>query len=124
MAATWFEVVADRAVFRMSGTHTLEDGVPQVTAAILQACELGLDKLLVDVTAINLPVPSVGARHWFMTEWARAARGRIVIAMVARPEFIDPDRFGVIAGRNHGLVSNVFESEPAALAWLNGLWEP
>lgn len=42
------------------------------------------------------------------------------IAMVIRPEMIDPEEFGVIAGRNAGLDTDVFSAEPEALAWLLG----
>lgn len=55
-----------------------------------------------------------------MGEWARAGRGSVRVAMVTRPEFIEPDRFGVIAGMNAGFVSNVFETEQQALDWLLG----
>ncbi len=119
MGETSFEVAGEIAVFRMSGAHTLEEGVPQVTAAILRACELGVAKFLFEATQIELPVPGIGARHWFMTEWAKAARGRIRMAVVVRPEFIDPDRVGLIAARNCGMVGEVFDNEAAALTWLS-----
>jgi len=38
--------------------------------------------------------------------------------MVARPEFIDPQRFGVIAAANAGLRADVFSSESEAVSWL------
>jgi hypothetical protein len=41
--------------------------------------------------------------------------------MVARPEMIDPEKFGVTVGRNNGLVCDVFPSEPEAEAWLRNL---
>ena len=118
-AAVPLETRADVAVCRIAGEYTLEAGVALVTATILRAREAGFAKLLVDVRALTgFAVPSLGARHWFMSEWAQAARGHLRVAMVARSEHIHPERFGVIAGRNFGLDSKVFESEGPALAWL------
>lgn len=114
-----FEAGADVAKCRIAGEHTLDEGVALVTAAILRSRELGLGKLLVDVrTVTGFDPPSLAARHWFMGEWAKAARGHVRVAMVARAEHLRMDRFGVIAGRNFGMDSNVFEDEDQALAWL------
>lgn len=115
-----FEAGADFATCRVTGEHTLEEGVALVTAAILRARELGIGKLLLDVSSVTgFEPPSLAARHWFMDEWAKAARSQVRIAMVARAEHIHAERFGVIAGRNFGMDSNVFEDEGQALAWLS-----
>lgn len=50
--------------------------------------------------------------------WAEAAQGMLRVAIVVSPEFVDPEKFGVIAAANFGLVGNVFDSEAGALAWL------
>lgn len=121
MGEASFEVIGEVARFRLSGEQVLEDSVRQIADAIVHTKELGLDKLLVDVTTIaGVAPPGVATRHWFMGEWARAGRGSVRVAMVTRPEFIEPDRFGVIAGMNAGFVSNVFETEQQALDWLLG----
>ncbi len=39
--------------------------------------------------------------------------------MVARPEWIDPQKFGVIVAANRGFDANVFPKEAEAIAWLN-----
>jgi hypothetical protein len=38
--------------------------------------------------------------------------------MVARPDMIDPQKFGVTVARNAGLTGEVSESEEEARAWL------
>jgi hypothetical protein len=43
------------------------------------------------------------------------------LAIVVRAELIDPEKFAVIAGRNFGFVSDVFEAEHEALDWLRTL---
>jgi hypothetical protein len=38
--------------------------------------------------------------------------------MVARAEMIHPQKIGVIAARNRGMISNIFPTDPEARAWL------
>jgi hypothetical protein len=114
-----FEVIGQIAWFRLTGEHELENGVRQITDAIARTKQRGLDKLLVDITAITgVAPPSVEMRYWLVDEWARAGRGSVRLAVVTRPEFISPDHFGVVFGMNRGFTSNVFESEARALDWL------
>lgn len=121
MGEAWFEVVGDVACFRMTGEQDLEDGVRQIADAIARTKASGLDKLLVDIRRISgVESPGVATRHWLMGEWAREGRARVRLAIVVRPEFIDPDRVAIIAGLNAGFVSNVFEDEKPALDWLLG----
>ncbi|HEY8230853.1 MAG TPA: hypothetical protein VIG31_10420 [Rhodanobacteraceae bacterium] len=116
-----FEVIGEVARFRLMGEQVLEAGVHQIADAIIRTKESGLDKLLVDITAITgVEPPGVDSRYWLMGEWAKVGRGSVRVAMVARPEFIEPDRYGVIAGMNAGFVNNVFETEAQALDWLLG----
>ncbi len=51
-------------------------------------------------------------------EWAAAAQGALRLAMVLQAELIDPQKFGMVAARNAGLVGDVFTEEPQARAWL------
>jgi hypothetical protein len=114
-----YKLVEDRAEFRPVGSMTLGQAVEMVTKAITFTREQNLRKLLVDTTGLTgFESPSVAARYFFMKEWAYAAGGMVCIAMVARPEMIDPQKFGVTVGANLGLQSNVFASEEEALAWL------
>lgn len=121
MGSASYEVVGQFARFRLAGAQKLEDGVHQITDAIVRTKDSGLDKLLVDITGITgVEPPSVETRYWLMSEWSQAGRGSVRVALVTRPEFIAPDRFAVIFGMNRGFISNVFESEDRALEWLQG----
>lgn len=114
-----FETGGELAVLRVVGEHTLQQTVDAVTAALLRARERGADKLLVDITAISgFDPPTLGARHEFVARWAEAGRGHLRMAMVVRPEFLDPDRFCVIRAANLGLAYNLFDNEARARAWL------
>ena len=65
-----------------------------------------------------MSVPTVAQRFWFATEIAKSARGSVRIAMVVRPEFIDPEKFGVTVAANRNLIVDVFSSGVDALPWL------
>jgi hypothetical protein len=95
-----------------------------VAAAVALARERHVRSLLVNVSRLTgFKPPSLIDRYHFMHEWARAAGGSVRIAMVARPELIDPQKFGVTVGANIGLTSDVFTSEEEALRWLEELSE-
>jgi hypothetical protein len=49
------------------------------------------------------------------------AAGAVRIAVVAKPEMIDPHMFGITVANNRGLISDAFTSEADALAWLKSL---
>jgi hypothetical protein len=79
-----------------------------------------MGKLLVDITAIASGPPTLAERHRIMSEWAAAGRGAVRLALVIRPEFVDPDNFGTQVALNHGLAFRGFVSESRAMDWLHG----
>jgi hypothetical protein len=114
-----FELLPDRAVLRLAGAIPMAEGVQRITAAIKCARAHKKEKLLVVANDLNpLEKPSVSTRYFFVREWAAAAEGAIRIAMVARPEMIDPEKFGVTVAANAGLIGDVFTTEAEAIAWL------
>jgi hypothetical protein len=117
-----FQVQAGIAVFRPSGETTLGQGIEMVTGAINEARQLGIRKLLVVTTGLTgFASPSLGTRYFFIHEWAKTAQGRVSVALVARAEMIDPQKFGVAVANSAGLTTDVFTSEADALAWLRRL---
>lgn len=114
-----FGIDGELAVLRVAGEHSLQQTVDAVTAALLRAREQDIGKLLVDITAVSgFGPPTLAARHEFVAEWAEAGRRHVRIAMVARPEFLDPEKFCVIRAANLGLAYNLFDNEERARAWL------
>jgi hypothetical protein len=114
-----FEVLATHAVFRPTGEMSLMQAVHLVTAAIVFAREQHVRKLLVVSTGVGgMESPSVADRYYLVREWARAASSVVRVALVARPDIIDTEEFGVLVAKNTGLRYNVFDSEDKALAWL------
>jgi hypothetical protein len=91
-----------------------------VSEAIVLARAQNLRKLLADTSAwTGFRPPSIIARFFAVQKWAKASGGRVRVAMVARPEMIDPHKFGVTVARNYGLLGDIFASEAEALAWLH-----
>ena len=115
----YFEIVDDYAVVRPTVECTVDEAVDFITAAIGMAHDRKITRLLLDIRGMTgFEPPSVVDRYFFVKEWAKAGRGQVRVVLVARPEMIDPQRFGVIAARNVGLIANIFEAEPEALEWL------
>ena len=114
-----YEVLEDVAIFRLGGSEGLDQGVSLVGDAIQRTKQSGIDKLL--VTAIASGPATLAERHRIMAEWATAGRGAIRLALVIRPEFVDPDNFGTSVALNHGLAFRGFLSETRAMEWLLGL---
>jgi hypothetical protein len=119
-----FEVVEGRGIFRPKGRMSLEAAAEQVTAAIAHARAHGIKELFVNATGLTgFGPPNLSERYFIVDNWARVARGAIRLAMVVRPEFIDPQKFGVTVALNRRFIVDVFELEAPALAWL-GSHEP
>ncbi len=114
-----FTVVDGVGMFRPAGKLHWQQAVAEVTRGIAHARALHLEKLLIVTTGLEgFKAPSVAARLELAREWAQAADGHVTMAVVARREFIDSERIGVVAAARMGARSSVFESEAAAMEWL------
>jgi hypothetical protein len=115
-----FVLKEGQGVYRPSGKVTFEEAAELVRAAIAAARAASARKLLVDTTAwTGFPSPDTFQRFLAVVGWAEEAGGRLQLVMVARPEMIDPQKFGVTVAANRGLWSNIFPTEAEAIAWLD-----
>ena len=115
-----FEQVGKRGFYRPTGTVTFERAVDMVAEGMRHARALGLKELLVNTHGFTgFSAPSIFARHALAVKWAESAGAGLIVAMVARPELIDPEKIGVLMAQNRGVLGDVFTNEIAALAWLN-----
>ena len=91
-----------------------------MSASAITYCRVrNITKLLVDLRELfGYPVPSLADRYWMVQDWAEAAQGALIVAVVALPEYIDPNKFGVKAAADAGLKGDVFTSVADAKAWL------
>ena len=122
-----FDVFEDYCCFRLSGHGSLEDAASKVIQAIEFARRQGARRLLVDTTNwTGHKSPDTLQRYEVASKFAQAAGPTLKLAMVVRPEMMDPDKFEVVVAKNRGLTGNVFDSKEDALAWLldpNARWD-
>jgi hypothetical protein len=115
------EIVGRRAYYRPSGSASLDEVVDGVTSAIATSRKKGASELLVDISAVTgFAPPSTPDRFFAIEKWATAAAGKLRLAVVARAETVDAQKFGVTVARNRGLAADIFTTEAEATAWLHG----
>jgi hypothetical protein len=120
-----FETAGSRGFYRPIAQVTFEQATEMVAAAIIMARELGLADLLANTTGLTgFTPPSVFARYGMSTKWAQTSGAALRVALVARPELIDPQRIGVLMMQNRGGQGDVFTNETDALAWLDARLGP
>jgi hypothetical protein len=114
-----------RAIYRPLGNVSFDDAAALVRGAITAARSQQIAELLVDTTALyGFASPDTFQRFIAVVDWAHAAEGCLRLAMVARAELIDPQKFGVTVGLNRNLVNNIFSTEAEARAWLDAHCQP
>ena len=114
-----FEVMEGYCCYRLSGHGRLAEAASKVIEVITFAREQGMRNLLIDTTGwTGHASPDTLERYNVAQAFAEAARSVVKLAMVVRPEMMDPDKFEVTVAKNRWLVGNVFDSEKDALAWL------
>jgi len=114
-----FEVMEGYCCYRLSGHGPLEEAASKVIEVIAFTREQRIRNLLIDTTGwTGHTSPGTLERYNVAQAFAEAARSQVKMAMVVRPEMMDPDKFEVTVARNRWLVGNVFDSEKDALAWL------
>ena len=114
-----FEAMEGYSCYRLSGHGPLAEAASKVMAAITFSREQRIRNLLIDTTNwTGHKSPGTLERFNWAQAFAEAARSVVKVALVVRPEMMDPDKFEVTVARNRGLTGNVFDSEKDALAWL------
>jgi hypothetical protein len=117
----YFTVEGEHAVFRPSCHVSLKEAVAMVSSAINHARHQRIKELLLVTTGMTgFESPSVSDRFCFVNDWCTASKCSVKMAFVARPEHIDPNKFGIMVARNRGEQAEVFTTEAEALAWLKG----
>jgi hypothetical protein len=115
-----FEQTGSRGFYRPVAQVTFEQAVDLVERAIARARSLGLLDVLVNTTRLTgFTPPSVFARYAMATKWVGSAGASLRVAIVARPELIDPQKIGVLIVQNRGGTGDVFTNETDAIAWLD-----
>jgi hypothetical protein len=117
--AEHLEVGESYCRFRLAETVSMVESVELITLAIAFCRDQGILKLLVDSSGLTRhSPPSLMDRFLMVEDWARAAEGKVIVAMISRPEMIHPQKFGVKVAADLGLKGDVFTNEREALDWL------
>lgn len=114
------EVREGMCQFRPAGESSLVEVVDLITEAVAFCRGRRIDKLLVAPNGLTgVSIPTLVDRFLMIEAWAQAARGMVVAAIVAHPEYIHPEKFGVKVAADFGLVVDVFTAEADAVKWLS-----
>src|SRR4026208_104063 len=91
-----FEMVVDHAEYRPTGELSLAQAIRLITSGIAFAREQQVKKLMVVTLGLaGFQPPNVIQRFYFIHEWAKASDCFVRVVIVAHPEMIDPQKFGV-----------------------------
>lgn len=113
------EIGEGHAIHRPEGNVSFQAAGDLLSQSVVYCRENGIPRLLIDTTNVTGIGPIGTAERFAIGETlARAAMAAVKIALVVRPELLDPSLFGITVARNRGLFSNAFTSEPEALKWL------
>ena len=113
------EVADGVATYRPRGEYSLVEAVALVSSAIAYCRDRGVGRLLIDARELTgVEIPSLVDRFLMVEEWAHHASGFVTVALVALPEYIHPEKFGVKVAMDFGLACDVHTSEEAASKWL------
>ena len=113
------ELTETYAYYQPVAEVSLEEAIELVDNAIRYCREHGIGGLMADVRGLTgFPSPSVTDRFWFASRWAETSNGKVVVAMVQRPEMTMPDKIGVTFAMNRGLLVDVFTEKEDASKWL------
>jgi hypothetical protein len=105
---------------RPAGIKSLDELVNGIDNVLACARQNGVGKVLLNTQDIyGFDSPDIVSRYYFIRQWARSSGGIVRLALVARPEMIDPEKFGVKVARGAGMVADIFESEIEAAMWLD-----
>jgi hypothetical protein len=117
-----FTVAAARGFFRPSANVSLDEMIALITDAISHSRELELRQLMIDTRKLTgHEPPNTFQRYYLVNRWFEASGGKIELALIVRPEMMDPQRFATKVAANRGFVFNAFLSEAEAIAWLDDL---
>lgn len=107
------------ACFRPEGRVTLNEAIDLVDHAVRVCRESQITGLLLNITRLNgFDPPTTIDRYYYIERLSKTAGGRVVVAMVSRPELIDPEKIGVTMAQNRGFRTDVFTDESEARTWL------
>ena len=115
-----FEIVGTRGFYRPIAEVSFETAVDMCAEAIAHARARGLLDIVVNALGLmGFAPPDVFARYVLAKKFVESAGSSLRVAMVTRPENIDPQKIAVLMMQNRGVHCEVFTNETVALKWLD-----
>ena len=116
----FLEVLNGRGLYRPRGQVSLDVAIEMVTNVLVYAREQGIKEMLANGRGLTgFDSPTLSERFFLAEKWAAAAAGAVRLSVCVHGHMIDPEKFGMTVANNRGLVSDVFDNEPDAIAWLD-----
>ncbi|MGE5638944.1 MAG: hypothetical protein ACM30H_02540 [Clostridia bacterium] len=111
-----------RAIYRLSGMHLPDYAADCVTQALEMCRVQGARELVADLGDVTPSEPvGLGSRAFYIREWHRASNGNVRLAVVVKPELIDPKKFGETFAQSIGMQARAFVTVAEAVEWLDSL---
>ena len=118
--SAYYQSVGGRAFYRPRGCVSATQLADIVNTALRTARDGGAHDVLVNLTAMTgFETPDAAYRQWAVRRWAQTVGASVKVAVVAHRKHICPNRTGLIAAAESGMLTNIFETEPEAIAWLD-----
>ncbi|HKE41552.1 MAG TPA: hypothetical protein VKG21_17070 [Casimicrobiaceae bacterium] len=109
-------------VYRPQGEYSLVGAVELIRSTVEHSRNRDIAKLLINAMGMTgVPIPTLIDRFLAVEEWAQEAQGMVAVALVVRPEYIHPQKFGVHVAAHFGMRLDVFSSEIDGFAWISNL---
>jgi hypothetical protein len=103
---------------RLIGSGALEEALRQIELVAEHCKHTNNNKLLMDLTGVELPIPSLVDRFLAAERLGIFARYGTKVAFVIRPERMHPQKFLVLVAQNRWISIDAFTDFQAAEEWL------
>ena len=91
-----------------------------ITAALERARAAAVRDMVVNIAAMTgFGSPGPAYRRWVARRWAEALGPHVPVALVARREYICPEKTGLVVAAEKGLKAYICETEAEAIVWLD-----
>src|SRR5687767_7771948 len=99
-----FEVRTDHARFVPVGRDSLSEAIDLISAAIRFAAAQNIVRLLVNITGLaGFSDLDAFDRYYLNEQFVKDSKRGVKMALVALPELIDREKFGVMVAKNRGM---------------------
>lgn len=105
--------------FQPAGEFTLDEITRRIDRVIAYCRHNKIPALIANITQVTgFPPPTLTERFHFISHWAFTAAGKVAVCVIAPPEMVLADKFGVVIAGNRGMKGDVFTDHDEAVTWI------